>query len=159
MPPRETSSPERDIGERDDASGVSGASLESVPKKSRRKFSASEKLRILKAAQSAVRSGRRGALEELQRREGIYSSHISAWREQFGMRGAVGLEPQKPGPKPALDAKDKELAAMRKKLAKLEHELRIAKGLIDLQRKAHAILGIALPTLDESSVLDDEESS
>jgi hypothetical protein len=46
---------------------------------------------------------------------------------------------------------------MRKKLAKVEHELRIAKGLIDLN-KAHAILGIALPTFDESSVLDGEEA-
>lgn len=159
MPPRESSSHDRDVGERDDASGVTGASLESVPKKTRRKFSAAEKLRILKAADAALRSGERGALEALQRKEGIYSSHIAAWREQLGRRGAAGLEPQKPGRKPALDAKDKELAAMRKKLAKVEHELRIAKGLIDLQKKAHAILGIALPTFDESSVLDGEENS
>lgn len=155
---RETSSSERDAGERD-ASGVTGASIESVPKRTRRKFSASEKLRILKAAEAAVRSVQRGALEALLRKEGIYSSHLASWREQLGARGSAGLEPRKPGRKPALDAKDKELAAMRKKLAKLEHEMRIAKGLIELQKKAHAILGIALPTFDESSVLDDEESS
>ena len=52
--------------------GVSGASLESVPRKMRRRFSASEKLRIVKAAEAAVASGVRGALEKLLRKEGIY---------------------------------------------------------------------------------------
>lgn len=147
-----------DIDARDDASGVTGASLESVPKKTRRKFSPSEKLRILKAAEAATRSGQRGALEALLRREAIYSSHLASWREQLGERGAAGLEPRKPGRKPKLDANEKELAAMRKRLAKVEHELRIAKGLIDLQKKAHALLGIALPTFDETSVLGEENS-
>ena len=41
-----------EAGERDDASGLSGASLEVVPKKKRKQYPASEKLRIVKAADS-----------------------------------------------------------------------------------------------------------
>ena len=127
---------------------MSGASLESVPPKTRRRFSASERLRLLKAAEAAVASGERGALAALLRREGIYSSHLSAWRQQFGARGAAGLVPQKPGRKPKLDAKDRELLAVSKELAKVQHKLRVAHALIDLQKKAHEILGLALPEFD-----------
>ncbi len=131
--------------------GVSGASVESVAPRSRRKFSASEKQRIVKAAAAAVASGERGALEALLRREGIYSSHLSSWRQQLGSRGVAGLSPQKPGRKPKLDAKDRELLALKKEYAKLEKKLRIANALIGLQKKAHEILGIALPEHDEET--------
>lgn len=127
------------------------ASLESVPKRKRKKYSASEKLRILKAAEAAVASGERGALESLLRREGIYSSHLSAWRQQLGARGASGMESRKPGRKPKLDERDRELLAVTKELAKVKHKLRIANGLIELQKKAHEILGIALPEFDETN--------
>jgi transposase len=137
---------------REEASGLTGGSVEVVPKKkSRKRYSASEKLRIVKAADAAVASGRRGALEALLRREGIYSSHLSAWRKQFGARGVEGLAPQKPGRKPKLDEKDRELLAVKKQLAKVEHKLRVANALIDLQKKAHEVLGIALPEPDEAS--------
>ena len=79
--------------------GVHGAALEVVPPKKRKKYSASEKLRIVKAAEAAVASGERGALEAMLRREGIYSSHLSAWRERLAARGAAGLAAQKPGRK------------------------------------------------------------
>jgi len=131
--------------------GVSGASVESVAPKTRRSFSASEKLRIVKAANAAVASGRRGALEELLRKEGIYSSHLSAWREQLGARGAVGLEGRKPGRKPKLDEKDRQLLAATKELAVLKRKLLVANAVIELQKKAHAVLGLALPELDEES--------
>ena len=63
--------------EQDEASSLNGASQETVPKKTRRRFSASEKLRIVKAADAALASGERGALESLLRQESIYSSHLS----------------------------------------------------------------------------------
>lgn len=131
--------------------GASGASEESVAPRTRRKFSASEKQRIVKAAAAAVASGERGALEALLRKEGIYSSHLSSWRQQLASRGVAGLSPQKPGRKPKLDAKDRELLALKKEYAKLEKKLRIANGLIGLQKKAHEILGIALPEHDEET--------
>jgi transposase-like protein len=48
----------------------------------RRRFTTAEKLRLVKAAEAAIASGERGALEALLRREGIYSSHLSTWRRQ-----------------------------------------------------------------------------
>ncbi len=146
-----------EVGERDDASGLSRASVEVVPTKKRKQFSASVKLRIVNAAAAAVASGERGALEKLLRKEGIYSSHLSAWRQQLGARGAEGLAAQKPGRKPKLDTKDRELLAVKKQLAKAEKQLRLAKALIELQKKAHEVLGIALPEFDRSEL--DEASS
>ena len=143
-PPSESDRKQRDIS-------VSGASTESTPRKRRRRFTASEKLRLLKAAEVAIASGERGALEALLRREAIYSSHLSSWRQQLGARGAVGLTPQKPGRKPKLDEKDRELLAMTKENAVLKRKLQVANGLISLQKKAHEILGIALPEFDEEN--------
>jgi transposase len=109
-------------------------------------------LRLLKAADAALASGERGALEALLRKEGIYSSHLSSWRQQLGARGATGLAPQKPGRKPKLDEKDRQLLAMAKENAVLKRKLLIANGLVALQKKAHEILGIALPEFDEESL-------
>ena len=125
--------------------------MESSPPKKRRRFSASEKLRLLKAAEAAVASGERGALEAFLRRESIYSSNLSAWRQQLGAHGAAGLMPHKPGRKPKLDDKDRQLLAMTKELAVVKRKLLIANGLVALQKKAHEILGIALPESDEES--------
>jgi hypothetical protein len=37
-----------------------------------------------------------------------------------------------------------------KRIAKLEKELRISRALIELQEKAHEILGIALPRIEDA---------
>jgi transposase len=126
--------------------------VESVPRKTRRSYSASEKLRLVKAAEEAVASGERGALEALLRREGIYSSHLSAWRQQLGARGAAGLAAQRPGRKPKLDEKDRQLLALTKRTAQLERKLAVANAIIGLQKKAHEVLGIALPEYDEENL-------
>jgi transposase len=131
---------------------ASGASLESVARRPRRKFSAADKARIVNAAEAAVRSGERGALEALIRREGIYSSQLSTWRQQFSQSGVNGFTPNKPGRKPKLDAKDQQLLAALQANRKLAHRLHVANLVIDLQKKAHAILGLALPEYDEESL-------
>lgn len=110
----------------------------------RRQFTASEKLRLVKAADAALASGERGALEALLRKEAIYSSLLSTWRQQLGIGGEAGLTPRRPGRKPRLDAKGRELAAVTKANAVLERKLRIANALIALQKKAHELMA-ALP--------------
>ncbi len=65
--------------------------MESTPPTKRRRFAASEKLRLLKAAQAALASGERGALEALLRKEGIYSSHLSAWPDHAAFRELFDL--------------------------------------------------------------------
>ena len=82
---------------------ASGALLESVPGRRRRRvFTAPQKLRILQAADAALASGERGALEALLRKQGIYSSLLSSWRAQLEAQGAAGLAARKPGRKPKL---------------------------------------------------------
>jgi transposase-like protein len=126
------------------ARAESGAALESTPKRTRRKFTAAEKLRILNEA--AACTGR-GEVEALLRREGIYSSHLSNWRQQLNLRGSEGLKAAKPGRKPKLDAKDRRIQELERRTTHLERELLISQKLIELQKKAHELLGIALPQL------------
>ena len=112
---------------------------------------AAEKLRLVKAADAAIASGEHGSLQAMMRREGIYSSHLSTWRRQLGASGEAGLASRKPGRKPKFDAKDRALLAATKELAKVTHKLRVANAIIDLQKKAHELLGLALPALPEDA--------
>ena len=125
------------------------AAHEAVQPGTRRRFSASEKLRLVKAAEAAIASGERGALEALLRKEGIYSSHLSSWRRQLGGGGEAGLAPRTPGRKPKLDAKARALLAVTKENEALKRKLRIANALISLQKKAHELLGLTLPEAPE----------
>ena len=111
-------------------------------RRQRRRFSAADKERILLEADGCTQ---RGEIGELLRREGIYSSHLSTWRSQREREGLSGLQAKPPGPKPRMDAKDRVIEQQDKRIAKLEKELRISTALIELQKKAHEILGIALP--------------
>jgi len=127
---------------------VSKVTLETVPKAPRRVFTAADKLRIVKAADSALASGERGALEAMLRREGIYSSLLSSWRTQLGLHGAAGLATRKPGRKPRLTEAERRNAELVKRNAELERKLHVATVLIALQKKAHEVLGLALPESD-----------
>ena len=51
------------------------------------------------------------------------------------------------------DARERELEKLRNKNAKLEHELLVARKLIELAGKAHEILGVALPSLEDDETL------
>jgi transposase len=115
-------------------------------RRQRRRFSPEEKARIVAEADACTE---RGQLSGLLRREGIYSSLLSSWREQLRREGHAGLAAKRPGPKPKLDEKDRVLEKQRRHIAKLEKELRINKALVDLQKKAHEILGIALPSIED----------
>jgi transposase len=133
------------------ASTIDSASQESVQGKTRRQFTASEKLRLVKAAEVALASGERGALGALLREEAIYSSQLSAWRQQLGASGESGLTSRKPGRKPKHGAKDRELLAVTKQNEILQRKLRVADALIALQKKMHEVLGLALPELPEEN--------
>lgn len=130
------------------ASRASGGSVEVVPKRrGRRSFSAAEKLRILREAAACTE---RGGIEALLRREGVYSSHLAAWRKQLALGGSEALAAHKPGRKPKMDAKDRRIAELEKRAARLEAKLSLAEKLIDLQKKVSAILGIDLSSGGES---------
>lgn len=125
-------------------------------RRQRRRFSAAEKARILGEADACTE---RGQLSELLRREGIYSSQLSAWRSQRDQGGLRGLENDKPGRKPPKDAKDRRIEQLERELAQVQKENRIQKGLLDLQQKAHEILGEALPGIQDTAHDDSSSSS
>lgn len=130
------------------AAGASGATVESVPKPGKRRtFTAAEKLRIVRAAAACTE---RGEVEALLRVEGIYSSHLAAWRKQLALSGSDGLASRKPGRKPKHDAKDRRIAELEKRTSRLEAKLSLAEKLIALQKKASEILGIELAREDEN---------
>jgi transposase-like protein len=130
---------------------MNGASQESVQGKTRRQFSASEKLRLVKAADVALASGARGALEALLREEAIYSSQLATWRQQLGTNGEAGLTSRRPGRKPKLGATDRALLASTKQNETLQRKLRVANAIIALQKKMHELLGLTLPELPEEN--------
>lgn len=125
-------------------------------RRQRRRFTAEEKARILAEADACTE---RGQLGKLMHREGIYSSHLTNWRAQLKREGLAGLSTKRPGPKPQRDEKDRVIEKQERQIAKLEKELRISKALIEMQIKAHEILGIALPRIEDAPEDDSSSSS
>lgn len=124
-------------------------------RRQRRKFTTEQKLRIIKEADAATERGQVGAL---LRREGLYSSQLTMWRRHFRSGGVDGLTAKKPGRK-GKDERDVIIDELKKRNARLEKEVRIQRGLLDLQKKAHEILGIALPRVDDEEMTDLQNSS
>lgn len=124
-----------------------GAALETVAGR-RRSFTSADKVRIVKEAERCVASGERGALGAMLRREGLYSSLVGSWRRQLGMQGAEGLVAKKTGRKPKATEDQRRVASLTKRNAELERKLHVAQVLIELQKKAHEVLGLVLPASD-----------
>lgn len=113
----------------------------------RRRFSAGEKLRILKEADACTKPGEQGAL---LRREGLYSSHLTEWRRARERGELDALEPKKRGRKPAaVNPLEKKVAELARALEKAEARARRAEALVELQKKVSELLGIQLPKEDE----------
>ena len=152
--PKPTLVPDRrgtpEAGRQQPAGSASSAPLETVAKRPRRVFSAADKVRIVTEADRCLASGKRGDLEALLRREGIYSSQLSSWRTQLGAHGTAGLSAKKPGRKPKLTEAERRVMELTKRNAELERKLHVANVLIELQKKTHAVLGLALPESPET---------
>jgi transposase-like protein len=112
----------------------------------RRTFTAEYKQRILREADAALTSGEGGALGELLRREGLYSSHLTDWRRQRDDGELAGLTPRKRGRKRTRTAHADELERLRRRVTYLEKELDKAGTIIDVQKKLSALLGVSLAT-------------
>jgi transposase-like protein len=94
---------------------------EVVAKAKRKRFTAAEKLRLLREVEACQGSGEIGAL---LRREGIYSSYLTTWRRQRETGELEGLSPQKRGPNPNPEAI--ELAKLRRGYERLKERMRQA---------------------------------
>jgi transposase len=107
-----------------------------VPAKARtRRWSAAEKVRILAEYESLGKADK-GAL---MRREGIYSSLISAWRQQRDQGALQALA--KPAGRPQADPADRDNVRLRARVARLEADLDKARRVIEVQGKLSALLG------------------
>jgi transposase-like protein len=106
---------------------------------SRRRFTAEYKLRILKEAEECKKTGMVGAL---LRREGLYSSRLSDWKNARARGELEALSPRKRGRKPiVVDPKDQRIAKLEGQLKKAEARAERAEALVELQKKIAALLG------------------
>ena len=112
----------------------------------RRTFTAEYKLRILAEADAAA--SRPGAIGALQRREGLYSSHLVTWRRERQAGILKGLTPHKRGPKSKRNPQEEEMQKLRRENQRLTEELRKAAIVIDVQKKVGALLAWPLPMAD-----------
>lgn len=119
---------------------------EVVASAKRRTFTAEYKLRILAEADAAA--AHPGAIGALQRREGLYSSHLVTWRREREAGILKGLTPRQRGPKPKRNPLDEEIQKLRRENQRLTEELRKAEIIIDVQKKVGTLLGWPLPKPD-----------
>jgi transposase-like protein len=111
-----------------------------------RTYSAAYKARVLTEYDSLDKAGK-GAL---LRREGLYSSLISAWRSQRD-QGALRALAQ-PAGRPQSDPADREAVRLRRQVARLQAELDKARRVIEIQGKLSALLGqLATDSQDSGS--------
>jgi transposase len=112
----------------------------------RRTFTAEYKLRILAEADAAA--AQPGAIGALQRREGLYSSHLVTWRRERQTGMLKGLTPHRRGPKSKRNPQEEEMQKLRRDNQRLTEELRKAEIIIDVQKKVGTLLGWPLPKAD-----------
>ena len=105
-----------------------------VPEKaSRRSYTAEYKRLILREAEVCKEQGQVGAL---LRREGLYSSNLTAWRRQVERGTLDALSSKKRGPKARKpDPSVRRITEQEKEIQKLRARLRKAELIIDAQKK------------------------
>ena len=119
--------------------GIGSIADPEVRPRSRRRFSAAEKLRLLEEADRCREPGEVGAL---LRREGLYSSHLAQWREQRRQGELSGLQGQKRGRKAEPQAA--ELAQLRRENERLKVQLERAAFIIEAQKKLCQLFNLPL---------------
>jgi transposase-like protein len=119
-----------DIGVKESVGSSPLSSVEVVGVAGRRRFSSSYKRRIL---DEVGRAGR-GEIGLILRREGLYSSQLSQWRDWRN-----GLTSKKKDSGLTIELKT-EVQRLEKENARLKLRLRKAEAMLDLQKKAAEIL-------------------
>lgn len=151
-PASERSEAERSEAQRSAEAGHTGAAPAAPPrvdaevaaKPKRRQFTAEYKKRILAEADAATQPGAIGAL---LRREGLYSSHLTTWRQERAA-GIAQAFSKKRGPKPRRNAMADENAQLRRQNERLTEQLRKAELIIEVQKKVAALLGNTMPKIN-----------
>jgi len=132
-------------GEMETAVEVPAAAPETevLAKAQRRRFTAEYKRRILKEADRCLRPGEIGAL---LRREGLYSSALTAWRALRERGELAGLAAKKRGRRvKRVDSRDRKIAAQDREIAGWKARAQRAEALVEIQKKFSEMVGIPLP--------------
>lgn len=113
---------------------------EVVDRPLRRRFAPSYKLRIVEEADRCTEPGDVG---RLLRREGLYTSHLTAWRKAV-RSGSLKALSKKRGRKAERNPLEEKVRKLEREKARLEHELHKAHLIIDVQGKVAGLLGLSL---------------
>ena len=126
------------------------------PTRTRRRFTAAFKLKIL---ESAAQYSEPGDLGALLRREGLYTSHLAAWRAA-ARRGELAGLAQRRGPKPTPpDPSVKKIATLERQLARATARAERLEIIVEVQKKVSQLLGLVLPESDVASDVSDASLS
>ena len=107
-------------------------------KPKRRRYTAEYKRKILEEADACTEGGQ---ISAMLRREGLYSSHLTTWRNARAQAMLDALAPKKRGPKPKqVDPRDLRIAELERQLAKERARRKHAEGLVELQKKFAMLL-------------------
>jgi transposase len=107
----------------------------------RRTYTGEYKQKVLSEADAARGSGEIGAV---LRRHGLYSSHLTKWRQERKSGILEGLAAQKRGPKSKTNPLTAENQKLRRDNERLADRLRKAEIVIDVQKKVAMLLGIPI---------------
>ena len=133
----------RDVSVSNGEAAIPDPEVAAHPK--RRRFSAAYKVRIVEEAEACTEPGAVGAL---LRREGLYSSQLSKWRELYRTGALRALSDDKRGRKATKHPLEDECARLRKHNERLAHRLEQAETIIEIQKKVAAMLGNPLNSVE-----------
>jgi len=123
---------------------------EALEKASRRSYTAEYKRRILRETEVCKEQGQLGAL---LRREGLYSSNLTAWRRQAERGTLDALSSKKRGPKARRpDPSVRRITEQEKEIQKLRARLRKAELIIEAQKTIAEIFQLPLDQKEEENL-------
>jgi transposase-like protein len=108
---------------------------ELVAQAKRRTFTAKYKARILAEADACTAPG---AVGELLRREGLYTSHLTYWRKQ--RKDGALKELGKPRGRKPVDTRDGQIVALTRRAERAEADLAKMKRVVEIQGNVSALL-------------------
>lgn len=113
----------------------------------RRRFTAAYKRKILAEAATCRQPGELGAL---LRREGLYSSHLAAWRTAAHQGRLAGAERKRGPARPAPAPQTARIRQLERQLTAALQRAERAEAIVDVQKKVAALLGAPLPPIGPS---------
>ncbi len=122
-----------------DGETLSYSEVEVMARPARRRYTAEYKLRVLREAEACSGHGEIGAL---LRREGLYSSNLTAWRKQREKGELEGLKQRRRGPLPkGKNPLADKVRALERENARFKARAERAEGLVELQKKSRRSWG------------------